>query len=80
MENIDYKSRADDMAQYIEEMHRMMNKASRRIAFMIEKEYPRDGQIDCLKCCIGLLQGESYEKYKERLERLSKLISKENQS
>lgn len=73
MENMD----EGELGQYIEEMHRMMNKASRRIAFLIEYEYSREEQVDCLKCCIELLQGESYEEYVERGRKVLELIAKE---
>jgi hypothetical protein len=65
METIDYRSQAEDMGQYIEEMHRMMSKACRRLLVLAEREISRDDQIACAQSCIELLQGIDYKKYLE---------------
>ena len=65
METIDYQDKAEFLEQYIEEMHRMMSKASRRLLILAEREISRDDQIACAQPCIELLQGLSYKEYLE---------------
>jgi hypothetical protein len=65
METIDYRDRAESMEQYIEEMHRMMSKACRRLLLVAEREISREDQIDCMQSCIELLQGIDYKQYLE---------------